>query len=57
MTLLNFINSLFQVTLELDGNIDKLNTETVQYQYALEKCAERSMRVSTTIKHVMAHWL
>jgi len=37
MTTLNFIDSLFEITLELDGSLNKLNSETIDLQWRIFK--------------------
>ena len=38
---LHFLNDLFYVTIEIDGHLNKLNSETVQLQYIVERNAMR----------------
>ncbi len=32
-----FLEWIFDITMELDGSLNQLNTETIQYQYKLEQ--------------------
>ena len=35
--LLHLLNDLFEITIEIDGNLNKLHTRSITLQYKLEK--------------------
>ena len=45
-----YIIWLMEITLELDGHINLLNTETVRYQYDLERCTRWDLFLRSWIR-------
>jgi len=43
----NFLDNLFDLTIEIDGSLNKLNTETIQLQYLISKQAQKTNKCTS----------